>query len=140
MIKVFIDCSGWVALINPKHRYHALAREYFQQLLDSPTRLYSNIEQLDSAITFIKKECGLELAVEFTHLIDDAVLATNLRLSWPTRRLRRNSLKLYFSLKEGTVDINHCYIFEEVKRKKINIIFSFDDALKTFAIPLMPQT
>jgi predicted nucleic acid-binding protein len=140
MIKVFIDCSGWYALVNSNHQYHDLAKEYFQQLLDSRAKLYSNVEQLNSVITLIKKDCGLDLAVEFSHLIEDAVLATDLHLSWPTRRLRRNSLKLFFSIKETTMDLGHCYIFEEVKKKKINIIFSFDDALKTFAIPLMPQT
>ncbi len=139
MIKVFIDYSGWYALINSDHQYHNQAKEYFQQLLDSNSRLYSNVEQIDTAITLIKKECGLDLGIEFTRLIEDAVLSTNLRLSWPTRRLRRNSLKLFFSIKDSMVNLHHCYIFEEVKKKKINIIFSFDDALKTFAIPLMPQ-
>jgi hypothetical protein len=87
----------------------------------------------------IKKDCGLDLAVEFTRLIEDAVLSTNLRLSWPTRRLRRNSLKQFFSFKDSIVNLQQCYILEEVKKKRINIIFSFDDALKTMAIPLMPQ-
>jgi predicted nucleic acid-binding protein len=140
MIKVFIDHSGWYALINANHQYHYQAKEYFRQLLDAHTRLYSSVEQINVAISQIKKECGLDLAHEFSHLIEDAVLSTNLRLSWPSRRLRRNSLKLFFSIKETMVNIHHCYIFEEVKKKKINIIFSFDDALKSFAIPLMPQT
>jgi len=140
MIKVFIDYSGWYALINSNHQYHSQAKEYFRQLLDSRTRLYSSVEQIDTAISLIKNECGLDLVMEFSRLIEDAVLTTNLRLSWPTRRLRRNSIKLFFSIKETIVNIHHCYTFEEVKKKKINIIFSFDDALKTFAIPLMPQT
>jgi predicted nucleic acid-binding protein len=138
MIKVYIDYTGWHALINMCHPHHEQAREYFQQLLDGRTRIYSNREQIDSAINLIKRDCGLDIANEFSQLIDEAVLSTNLRLSWPTRRLRRNSIKLFFSIKEGTVDLHHCYILEEVKKKKINIIFSFDEALKVFTIPLMP--
>ena len=139
MIKVFIESSAWCALIHARHPFHNQAKDYFQQILESRARLYSNIQEINSALSFIKKECGLEIAVEFSKLIEDAVLSTNLRLSWPTRRLRRSSLKLFFSIKESSVDIRHCYIFEEVRKKKINIIFSFDEALKTFAIPLMPQ-
>ena len=139
MIKVFIDCTGWYALVNSRHPHHILAKEYFQQLLDTHTRMYSNQRQIDTAITLIKKECGLEIAVEFARLIEDAVLSTNLRVSSSTRRLRRNSIKLFFSEREASITVDHCYIFEEVKKKKINIIFSFDEALKTFAIPLMPQ-
>ena len=139
MIKVFIESSAWCALIHARHPFHDQAKDYFQQILESRARLYSNIQEINSALSFIKKECGLEIAVEFSKLIEDAVLSTNLRLSWPTRRLRRSSLKLFFSIKESSVDIRHCYIFEEVRKKKINIIFSFDEALKTFAIPLMPH-
>lgn len=139
MIKVFIDSSGWSALIHSAHPHHTLAKEYFQQLLESRARVYSNVHEINAALSFIKKECGLDTAIEFSKLVDDAVLSTNLRLSWPTRRLRRSSLKLFFSVRESTVDIRHCYIFEEVRKRKVNIIFSFDEALKTFAIPLMPQ-
>ena len=139
MIKVFIDNTGWYAIVNANHENHELAKEYFQQLLDSRAKLHTTIIELNLAISKIKKNCNLNLATEFSKVIDESNLSGNIHASWLTRRLRRNSLKHFFSIKDATIDIRHCIIFEEVKKKKINFIFSFDDILKKFGIPLMPQ-
>jgi predicted nucleic acid-binding protein len=139
VIKVFIDSSGWYALVQKEHVHHEAAKEYFQQILDTKVRLYSNIGEITLAIFKIKQNCGLSVATDFSKLIDQSILSTNLNVSWLTRRNHRAALKQFFSIKEANIEIRHCSIFEEVKKKKINIIFSFDDALKSFGIPLMPQ-
>jgi predicted nucleic acid-binding protein len=139
MIKVFIDASGWQALIKNDHENHESAREYFQQLLDSRARLYTNITEITIAISRIKNQCGLGLATEFSRTIDQAVLSSDLNVSWMTRRMQRAALRQFFSIKEIHIEIRHCMIFEEVRKKKINLIFSFDMTLQTFGIPLMPQ-
>ena len=139
MLNVFIDNTGWYAVVNTNHENHDLAKEYFQQLLDSRAKLYTNIIELNLAISEIKKNCNLNLATEFSKIIDESILSANVHAAWLTRRLRRNSLKHFFSIKDPAIDIRHCIIFEDVKKKKINFIFSFDDILKKFGVPLMPQ-
>jgi len=101
-------------------------------------RLYTNILEINQAINNIKNSCGLARAREFARIVDEAVITTDLHLDWITRRLRRVSLRHFFSIKESDISLNHCIVFEIVRKKKINIIFSFDDALKYFGIPLMP--
>ena len=139
MKKVFIDSSGWYALINSQHLNHDLAQEYFQKLLTTNAKIYTNIQEVNSAISEIKKNCGLNAAMEFSRIIDEANLSSNLHVSWFTRRLRRSSLKQYFSIKDQEISLRHCAIFEDVRKKKVNVIFSFDDALRKFGTPLMPQ-
>jgi predicted nucleic acid-binding protein len=139
VIKIFIDSTGWYALVQAEHEHHEAAKEYFQQILDSRIHLYTNITEITSAISKIKLNCGLSVATDFSKLIDQSVLSTNLNVSWLTRRHHRAALKQFFSIRDTQIEIRHCLIFEEVKKKKINIIFSFDDALKSFGIPLMPQ-
>lgn len=139
MIKVFIDSTAWYSLVKSDDPNHEIAREYFQQLLDSRVKLYSNIFEINSAISNIKNYCSLNLANEFSKLIDQSILSTNLNMSWLTRRHHRAALKHFFSIKSTEIEIRHCLIFEEVRKKKINLIFSFDSTLKIFGIPLMPQ-
>jgi predicted nucleic acid-binding protein len=139
VIKVFIDSTGWYALVQKDHEHHETAKEYFQQILDSRTRLHSNVTEITSAIIKIKQNCGLSIATDFSKLIDQSILSTNLNVSWLTRRLHRSALKHFFTIKDPDIEIRHCLIFEEVRKKKINFIFSFDDTLKSFGIPLMPQ-
>ena len=139
MIKIFIDSTGWYALIEPKFEHHDSAREYYQQIIDSRARLYTNINEITMAITKIKSQCGLSVATEFSKIIDQSSLTTNLNVSWATRRFYPAALRQFFSIKQEEIEMRHCFIFEEVRKKKINLIFSFDQALKYFGIPLMPQ-
>jgi len=139
MIKVFIDSTGWYALIQPEYKYHDSAREYYQQLLDSRAKIYTNINEITMAISKIKSQCGLSVATEFSKIIEQSSLATNLNVSWITRRIYRAALRQFFSIKQVEIELRHCFIFEDVRKKKINLIFSFDHALKYFGIPLMPQ-
>ena len=139
MIKVFVDATGWYSIVQPKHDYHDVAKEYFQQLLDSRAKLYTNILEITSTISNTKDNCGLSVATDFYKIIDQSVLSSNLNVSWLTRRHHRSALKLFFTIKDVEIRVSHCSIFEEVRKKKINFIFSFDDTLKSFGIPLMPQ-
>lgn len=139
MLKVYIDSSGWYALINSQHLNHDLAKEYFQKLLSTNAKLYTSIQEVNSAISQIKQNCGLNSALEFSRIIDEANLSSHLNVSWLSRRLRRSSIKQFFSIKDHEIDLHHCLIFEDVRKKKINVIFSFDDSLRKFGVPLMPQ-
>ena len=139
MVKVFIDSSGWNSIINSNFKYHLQGKEYFQHLLDSKAKIYTNIIEVNNAIYQIKTECDTETAQDFSRLIDEAVLKSDISLIWLTRRNRRNALKQFFSIRENKVEIRHCLIFGELKKRKINAIFTFDDVLKYFGIPLMPQ-
>ena len=138
MRKVFIDASGWFAIIQPTNINHYSAKEYFQNILDSGEKIYTNILEINEVITLIKKHCSVDKAAEFSKIIEEAVLSTDLHISWLSRRLRRNSLKHFFSMKSPGIEMRHCIIFEEVRKRKINYIFSFDQVLKSFGIPLMP--
>jgi predicted nucleic acid-binding protein len=139
MIKIFIDNTGWNAIVNPNNTYHLQGREYFQHLLDSKAKIYTNILEVNNAIFQIKTECDTQTAQDFSRLIDEAVLKSDISLIWLTRRNRRNALKQFFTIRENKIDIRHCLIFGELKKKKINAIFSFDKVLHYFGIPLMPQ-
>ena len=139
MIKVFIDATGWYALVHKDHSYHQQAQEYFQSLLDKNARLYTNILELNSAVTEIKKNVDLATSIDFNKIIEESSLSSNLNIAWFTRRMRRATLKHFFSIKDAQINVQHCAIFEDVRKKKINFIFSFDDQLKKFGIPLMPQ-
>ena len=139
MLKVFIDATGWSAILDHAHPHNTIARDYYQQLLDKHARIYSNIMEINEAINEIRKKCGLTIATEFSKLIDEAMLSSSIHVSWHSRRIRRAALKQFFTFKDDSIEVKHCQIFEEVRKKKINIIFSFDPVLTKFGIPLMPQ-
>ena len=80
MLKVFIDGSGWNSIINPNFEYHQQGKEYFQQLLDSKAKIYTNILEVNKAIYQIKNERDSQTAQDFSRLIDEAVLKSDISL------------------------------------------------------------
>lgn len=139
MLKVFIDSTAWISVIGTKEANHELAIDYFQQLLESRAQLYTNIFEIDEAINELRKKYTPTLASEFSKTIEDSVLSSNLTMTWIGRRFRKSSLRQFFSFKEMDLKISHIYIYEDIWKRKINVIFSFDESLKSFGIPLMPQ-
>ena len=69
MLKVFIDSSGWNSIINSNFTYHVQGKEYFQQLLDSKAKIYTNIIEVNKAIYQIKTDCDSQTAQDFSLLI-----------------------------------------------------------------------
>jgi predicted nucleic acid-binding protein len=136
----FIDSSAWLAVIESNHPKHKAAKSYFQQLLEDNAKLYTNNIVIDKVLQNIKTNRSGEKARRFLNIIDESVLTINLRIDWISRRIRRTSINQYLKSSEKSLTLDHFYIQESLKRKHVDIIFSFDESLLNFGLPLMPQT
>jgi predicted nucleic acid-binding protein len=137
---VFIDTSAWIAILNKDDRHYDEAREYFTNLLGSSARPVTNNIVIDEVLQELKKSRDGQLAKSFLSILDESVLSVNLRVDWISRRIRRIALDNFFKTKNENLKLRHFYINESVKRKKADLIFSFDEILKFFDFPVMPQT
>ncbi len=135
---VFIDVSAWTAIVDGNDPNHAAATEYFQELLEKNAKMITNSAVLDQTLQEIKSKFGKQQAKKFLTIIDESVLTINLRMDWIARRVRRNALTRFLKDDNG-LQLLHYYIYETVNRKHVDIIFSFDQRLKSFGLPLMPQ-
>ncbi|MBD3225683.1 MAG: hypothetical protein GF313_13220 [Caldithrix sp.] len=133
----FIDQTAWLAIIDTGNPNHHKAYEYFEELLSKNTKLVTNNIVIDTTVNELKKTKGMKQANQFLTIIDESIMTINLRMDWVSRRVRRNALNQFFK-KNHELELDHFYIYESVKRKKVDVIFSFDHNLKTFGLPLMP--
>lgn len=136
----FIDSSAWVAIVRDTHPNHVIAKEYFQQLLEEDAKLVTNNVAIDQTLSHLKYEKDNELARQFLTIIDESVLTINLRMDWISRRVRRSALNQFLKSSDKQLTLSHFFVNETLKRKRVDIIFSFDQALRKFGLPLMPQT
>jgi predicted nucleic acid-binding protein len=136
----FIDSTAWIAIVHKQNPNHTTASEYFQQLLEEDAKLVTNNVAIDQTLSHLKSENNSELARKFLTIIDESVLTINLRMDWISRRVRRNALNQFLKSSDTHLTLSHFYINETLKRKRVDIIFSFDQALRKFGLPLMPQT
>lgn len=135
----FIDASAWLAILDKSDPHHEDARKYFEQLLEKDSKLVTNNIAIDEAVNHLKMKSGAEKAREFYSIIDESILTINLRMDWISRRIRKNALNHFLKSKESTLNLRHFLIFETIKRKRVDIIFTFDRAFRLFDLPLMPH-
>jgi len=136
---VFIDSTAWLAILDEKNINHKLAREFYEKLLDQNSRLVTNSVVIDETLTSLKMNFGNDFAQKFLEIIDESVLSINLKVDWISRRIRRNAINNFLKNSTADLQLRHYYINESFKRKKIDIVFSYDQNLKYFDFPVMPQ-
>ena len=136
---VFIDSTAWLAILDENNINFKMAREFYEKLLDQNARLITNNIVIDETLTALKTNFGHEFAQKFLEIIDESVLSINLKVDWISRRIRRNAINNFLKSSSKHLQLRHHYINESLKRKKIDIVFSYDQNLKSFDFPVMPQ-
>ncbi len=136
----FIDADAWVAIVNPDDPFHSQALNYLKYLLEMDAKLVTNNTEIDCALSRIREEQGVKMAEQFMNIIDESILTIHLRMDWISRRVRRAALNEFVKYTKTDLNLRHFYLYESVKRKRVDIIFSPIQALSYFGIPLMPQT
>ncbi len=136
---VFIDKSAWIAILDKNNPDYKQSRNYFETLLSQNSRIVTNNCCIDQTVSFLKALTDNELAKKFLLIIDESVLSITLRIDWISRRVRRNALENFLKSSNPELTLNHFYIYETLKRKKVDFIFSYDKSLKNFNFPVMPQ-
>lgn len=136
---VFIDASAWIAVIDEQNPNHIQAREYYKKLIEQSARLVTNNIVVDECLSVLKEKFGNEFAQQFLETIDESVLSVTLRVDWISRRIRRNVINNFLKTSSSKHSMRQYYVYESIKRKKVDIVFSYDENLKAFDFPVMPQ-
>lgn len=135
----FIDGSAWIAITDQTNENHEQSKEYFRSLLEKNAKIVTNNIAIDDAIQWLKKNRSAEVARQFFNTIDESIITVNLRMDWISRRVRRAGINNFLKSKDINLDLKHFLIHESIKRKRVDVLFSFDQKFKVFGIPLMPQ-
>lgn len=136
----FIDSSAWIAITDHSNEYHEQSKRYFKTLMENNTKLVTNNIAIDEALSWLKKNMNADVTKQFLNIIDESIITVNLRMDWISRRVRRASLNNFLKSKDSDLELRHFFIHETIKRKHVDIMFSFDQRIKVFGIPLMPQS
>ncbi len=138
-MSVFVDTTAWVTIIDKNNDYHKEVVNYFNYLLGNKITIVTNNVIIDETINYIKMEFGIEKAKKFNEIINESIINVKLRMDWISRRERRIALNSFLKDKTSGLDLRYSFISATLKKKKIDIIFTLDDKLKIFELPIMPQ-
>ena len=135
----FIDGSAWIAITDQTNENHVQSKEYFKSLLEKDAKIVTNNLAIDDALQWLKKNKSAAAARQFLNTVDESILTVNLRMDWISRRVRRAALNNFLKSKDIDLNLQHYFIHESIKRKRVDVLFTFDQKFRAFGVPLMPQ-
>lgn len=135
----FIDASAWIAIVDPNEANHQKARDFFEYLLERDAKLVTNNYVIDQVLDVLKEHFDIDLVAEFMKIIEESILTINLRMDWISKRVRRAAINNFLRSSNKDLKLYHFYLKETIKRKKVDMIFSYDPNVFEFGIPVMPQ-
>ncbi len=139
IMSVFIDTSAWAAIVDENDKHHQEAVNYFTYLIVNKITIVTNNVIVDETIDYLKSEFGVDTAKKFNEIVNESIINVKLRMDWISRRERKLALNSFLKDKTSDLGLRYYYILATLKKKKIDIIFTLDDKLKNFELPVMPQ-
>ncbi len=111
MNKIFVDETAWLAIIDPRSPHHPALADRFRFALDNGEKLFTTNVALANAVSEIRRRFGIETAVRFQSIVDEAYLGTYLRILWIGRRTQKDAFRLM--RKHPELDL-HLYDFASI--------------------------
>ena len=88
-MKIFVDESAWIRLLDPTAAYHKQFVEEFESAIDKGDRLVTHNIAVGTALSEVKNRMGMELAGKFNEVIEEAYTGAHLNILWIGRRADR---------------------------------------------------
>ena len=110
---VFIDASGWIAIISADDRNHESAKLAYQQIISKKTRIITTNWTLYEALSIIKDKIGHAQALSLWNLVEQLPLVSLIKV---TDDIETTGVALFFRYADkrwGVVDCTSLVVMEQ---------------------------
>lgn len=110
---VFIDASGWIAIISADDRNHKAAKIAYQQIVSQNVRIITSNWTLYEALSIIKDKIGYAHALSLWNLVKRFSLITLVKI---TDDIETKGVNLFFRYRDktwGVVDCTSLIVMEQ---------------------------
>jgi predicted nucleic acid-binding protein len=121
-MRVYIDTSALLAILNPNDVVHQPAREMWHTLLEVETVLICSNYVLVETLALVQRRIGLEAV---RALVRDVVPV--LQVEWVEAGEHWAGVQLLLSLNRRQVSLVDCVSFVQMRRLGLQEVFAFDE-------------
>jgi predicted nucleic acid-binding protein len=121
-MRVYIDTSALLAILNPNDVVHQPAREMWHTLLEVETVLICSNYVLVETLALVQRRIGLEAV---RALVRDVVPV--LQVEWVEAGEHWAGVQLLLSLSRRQVSLVDCVSFVQMRRLGLQEVFAFDE-------------
>jgi predicted nucleic acid-binding protein len=133
-MRVYIDTSALLAILNPNDVVHQPAREMWHTLLEVETVLICSNYVLVETLALVQRRIGLEAV---RALVRDVVPV--LQVEWVEAGEHWAGVQLLLSLNRRQVSLVDCVSFVQMRRLGLQEVFAFDEHFAEQGFTCLPE-
>ncbi len=137
-MKIFIDDTGWVQLINPAAEHHDVFEEAFQQMLNQGDSFFTHNISIGMAFDTLKNNLNLSVAFKFYETIEEAYTGTHLHILWVGRKTQREAVRLMRKHPELDLNLYDYAAYMFMNRRRIRNIFTTKASFQELGLKVLP--
>lgn len=124
---VFVDTAGIVALLSKADAHHDDAVAAWRRLLATRTRLVTSDLVVAEATVVVRARAGFETSFRAA----EQLLTDPFEVVWLDPPLMTEALRLYRRHADHTLSLCDCVSFAIMRRRRIEVAFTYDDDFDT---------
>lgn len=135
-MRLFADSSGWIALFGENDKYHAAARQAFENAVGQRLSLVTTDYIFDETVTFLRMRYGVETAVQCGNYLLTSPLITLVEVS---AEMRQQAWDMFGAYTDKTWAFTDCTSFVAMQHEKIWHAFTFDEHFAQAGFQTWPE-
>lgn len=138
MKSVFIDTSGWIALLSRDDRMHEQALARYDDMVQTGSRLFTNNYVVDETATLLRYRLGLSTALDFHQMLWNAVDARRLRVVWVDEKSESEAWSLLDQYRDVRLSLTDAACAVTARKARINEVFGCDSDFEAMGFIVVP--
>jgi predicted nucleic acid-binding protein len=134
-MRVYIDTSAFLAVLNPRDLFHAAARESWMALLEGEATLVCSNYVLLETIALVQRRMGLEAVRAFVENVLPVV-----QVVWVSEADHEAGLQGLLAFGHRRVSLVDCVSFVQMRRLGLECVFCFDPHFTEQGFECVPKT
>lgn len=123
-MKVFIDASAWITVVDPGESQHELFKEQFRLFLNNGDRLFTHNVAVGMALDEIRRRNGGKVAQQFYESLEEAYSGAHLHILWVGRKTQREAIRFLRNNPDTNLTVFDFAAFIFMNRRRIRTIFT----------------
>jgi uncharacterized protein len=134
-MRVFLDTSGIMAVMNSDDVFHLSAKETWQELLSNDAILFCNNYILVESFVLLQSRFGLEAV----RIFQNDILPV-LNVDWVDEQVHNQAVSALFVSNRRTLSLVDCTSFETMRHLGISHVFGFDRHFQEQGFEILPAS
>jgi len=120
---IFVDTSAWIAIINPRDKYHLAAKEFYGDVLAQKRRLLISNLIVSETYTNLVWKLGHHKAISFLNIIEQS---SSVQCVWSSEELEAQARGILRRYDGQDFSYTDAVSFALMKQQNLTEAFAFD--------------